>query len=137
MARSKTRNCAGVNTAGGICDDTLEGSFSALLQFVAAGLLSGLDLVTDKQLIAPSWNAKIELDVLTPIFKLNGIRIMEAHSLSGGLSTELTEGFAAFGIDPQQYVQGWGLALDSIYDKTIGSLKAINALLQSAMGNHV
>jgi len=98
---------------------------------------SGLDLVTDRQLIAPNWDTKTELDVLTPIFKLNGIRIMEAHSLSGGLSQELIAAFAAFGIDPQQYIGGWGRALDSICDKTIDSLKAIDGLLQCAMNAHV
>jgi hypothetical protein len=98
---------------------------------------SGLNLVTDRQLITPTWDTKTELDIFIPIFKLNGIRIMDAHSLSGGLSTELIEALAAFKIDPQQYVGGWGHALDSIYDETIQSLKAINGLLQSAIHAHV
>jgi hypothetical protein len=97
---------------------------------------SGLNLVTDRLLIAPTWDTKTELAVLTPIFKLNGIRIMEAHSLSGGLSPELVEAFTAFGIDPQQHIGGWGLALDTIFDKTIDSLKALHGLLQSAAHAH-
>ena len=98
---------------------------------------SGLDFVTDRQLIVANWGTKTELAVLTPIFKLNGIRIMEAHSLSGGLSPELVEAFTALGIDPQQHIGGWGLALDSIFDKTIDSLKALHGLLQSAAHAHV
>ncbi|MDE1161995.1 MAG: hypothetical protein PW792_08620 [Acidobacteriaceae bacterium] len=91
---------------------------------------SGLNLVADRQLIAPSWDSKVELGVLTPIFKLNGLRIMEAHSLAGGISNQLIEALALFGIDPQQHMQGWGLALDMIFDRTIDSLRKINTLFK-------
>lgn len=105
----------------------------AICQLAQLAVDSGLDLIRDKASIAAQWDAKVELDPLRPLFKLNGLRVADAHSLSASMSQEMIEILRVFGIDHQQHVSGWGGALDKIFDKVIVSLTAMKKLLLNSL----
>ena len=106
---------------------------ATICQLAQLAVDSGLDLVEDKDSLASQWDAKVELDPLRPLFKLNGLRIADAHSLSGTVSGDLVQALNVFGIDSKQYVSGWGGALDKIYDTVIASLTSMTELLVAAL----
>lgn len=102
---------------------------AAICQMAQLAVDTGLDLIQDKDSVAAQWDTKVELDPLRPLFKLNALRIADAHSLSRTMSTEMAQTLDAFGIDINQYVSGWGGALDKILDTVTASLTAIKQLL--------
>jgi hypothetical protein len=104
-----------------------------ICQLAQLAVDSGLDLIQDRASIAAQWDAKVELDPLRPLFKLNGLRVADAHSLSASMSQEMIETLKVFGIDHQQHVSGWGGALDKIFDTVITSLTAVNQLLLDSL----
>jgi hypothetical protein len=106
---------------------------AAICQVAQLAVDSGLDLVEDKNSLVPQWDPKVELDPLKPLFKLNGLRIADAHSLTGTTSPDLQQALNAFGIDTKQYVSGWGSALDKIYDKVIASLADSRKLILASL----
>jgi hypothetical protein len=104
-----------------------------ICQLAQLAVDSGLDLIQDKASIAAQWDAKVELDPLRPLFKLNGLRVADAHSLSASMSQEMIETLKVFGIDHQQHISGWGGALDKIFDTVIASLTAMKQLLLDSL----
>jgi hypothetical protein len=107
-----------------------------ICQLAQLAVDSGLDLIQDRASIAAQWDAKVELDPLRPLFKLNGLRVADAHSLSASISQEMIEARKVFGVDHQQYVSGWGGALDRIFDTVIPSLTAVKQLLLDSLASN-
>ena len=100
-----------------------------ICQLAQLAVDAGLDLVADRALLPSMWDPKLELDLLRPLFKLNELRIADAHSLG---TAELVHTLNIFGVDSKQYVSGWGGALDKIYDTVIVSLNGMRALIVAA-----
>ena len=55
----------------------------------------------------------------------------DAHTSSSLDPKNQAAQLAAFGIDPDNYKAGWGLALDLVYDRMTESLRRATELLQS------
>jgi hypothetical protein len=88
-------------------------------------------LVTDSALILAQWDKNNLLDYYKPLFALNVLRQVDAHTSSSLDPKNQAAQLAAFGIDPDNYKAGWGLALDLVYDTMTESLRRATALLQS------
>ena len=88
-------------------------------------------LVTDSALIVAQWDKNKILDYYKPLFALNVLRQADAHTSSSLDPKNQASQLAAFGIDPDNYKAGWGLALDVIYDTMEQSLRSITELLKS------
>ena len=54
-----------------------------------------------------------------------------AHALSAGDLKAQASKLKTFGIDPDKFKFGWGLALDRVYDEIAKSLQDATKLLQS------
>lgn len=106
---------------------------ATICQLAQIAVDSGLDLIVDKDSLVLQWDPKVELSPLKPLFKLNGLRIADAHSLGSTISSDLQQALNAFGIDTNQYVSGWGCALDKIYDTVIGSLTDLRKLIVASL----
>jgi hypothetical protein len=65
------------------------------------------------------------------LFALNVLRQADAHTSSSIDPKNQAAQLAVFGIDPDKYKGGWGLALDLVYDTTTESLRRATELLQS------
>jgi hypothetical protein len=87
-------------------------------------------LVTDSALILAQWDKNNLLDYYKPLFALNVLRQADAHTSSSLDPKNQAAQLAAFGIDPDNYKAGWGLALDLVYDTMTESLRRATALLQ-------
>lgn len=88
-------------------------------------------LVTDSALILAQWDKNKILDYYKPLFALNVLRQADAHTSSSIDPKNQAPQLAAFGIDPDKYKSGWGLALDLVYDTIAESLRLATDLLQS------
>lgn len=71
-------------------------------------------LVTDSALILAQWDKNNLLDYYKPLFALNVLRQADAHTSSSLDPKNQTTQLSAFGIDPDNYKAGWGLALDLV-----------------------
>lgn len=88
-------------------------------------------LVTDSALILAQWDKNKILDYYKPLFALNVLRQADAHTSSSLDPKNQSAQLATFGIDPDNYKAGWGLALDLVYDTMTESLRQATKLLQS------
>jgi len=88
-------------------------------------------LVTDSALILAQWEKNNLLDYYKPLFALNVLRQADAHTSSSIDPKNQSAQLASFGIDPDDYKAGWGLALDLIYDRMTDSFRSAADLLQS------
>ena len=88
-------------------------------------------LVSDSALIVAQWDKNKLLDSYKPLFALNVLRQADAHTSSSLDPKNQSAQLAAFGIEPDKYKAGWGLALDLVYDTVTGSLRQATHLLQS------
>jgi len=88
-------------------------------------------LVTDSALILALWDKNKLLDYYKPLFALNVLRQADAHTSSSLDPKNQAAQLADFGIDPEKYKGGWGLALDLVYDTMTESLRQATELLQS------
>jgi len=69
---------------------------------------------------------------LQPLFALNALRTIDAHTLSKPTLARISESVEIFGIDQSQYRTGWGRALDLVYDRTASSLGEIDQLIRGS-----
>jgi hypothetical protein len=88
-------------------------------------------LVTDSALILAQWDKNKLLDCFKPLFALNILRQADAHTSSSIDPKNQSAQLATFGIDPDNYKAGWGLALDLVYDTMAESFRLATDLLQS------
>jgi hypothetical protein len=88
-------------------------------------------LVTDSALILAQWDKSKLLDYYKPLFALNVLRQADSHTSSSLDPKNQASQLATFGIDPDNYKAGWGLALDLVYDRMTVSLRQATELLQS------
>lgn len=89
-------------------------------------------LVTDSALVLVQWDKNTLLDYYKPLFDLNVLRQADAHTSSSIDPKNQAAQLAAFGIDPDNYKAGWGLALELVYDTMTESLRRATELLRSA-----
>ena len=68
---------------------------------------------------------------IAPMFTLNGLRLADGHQLSVGEPTAQASNLKVFDIEPDKFRNGWGLALDRVYDEIAKSLQDAAKLLQS------
>jgi len=89
-------------------------------------------LFADAQLIIKKWDKEKKLDFYKPFFALNVLRTIDAHrSPTVGDPVAQTKQLEAFGIDPNVFKNGGGIALDRVYDNLIEALRSVATLLLS------
>lgn len=88
---------------------------------------SGISLVGDSGLIIAEWDTEAKLDEFNPLFALNGLRIAAAHNV---LDDKVEDALEVFGIDKATCHNGWGLALDKVYDEVIAAIGAASQLIR-------
>lgn len=93
---------------------------------------NGDDLIRDSEQIVGNWDENVVLEALTPIFKINGLRVIDSHKRSSDSQIRLQEAFDVFEIDSNAMRQGWGYALDHVYDKLAQSLKNTEKIINNS-----
>jgi hypothetical protein len=113
---------------------TLEGLklCAFLCQLATIAKNEGWALIGDADLVIKKWDSDTRLDFYKPLFALNGLRMADAHASSSVRDPKAQAlNLKAFGIDPDKFKTGWGLALDRVYDEIARSLQDVTTLLQS------
>jgi hypothetical protein len=90
---------------------------------------SGVSLVNDSTVIIPQWNAQSKLSEFNGLFALNGLRVAAAHNV---LDQKVEQALGVFGIDKAACHNGWGCALDRVYDELIAAIAAASKLIRSS-----
>lgn len=103
-----------------------------LCQLATVAKNEGWNLLSDAELVVKKWDKDTRLDFYNPLFALNGLRMADAHASSSVGDPKAQESnLKAFGIDLDQFKNGWGMALDRVYDEVAKSLRDVTSLLQS------
>src|SRR5882724_6975206 len=102
---------------------------STICQLAKLAGEQGLNLIDDSPQAAAQWDATATIDELKPLFALYGLRIASAHNL---LNEDVRKALDVFDIDDGACHNGWGLALDRVYDDVIKSLQSLNKLIAQA-----
>jgi hypothetical protein len=90
---------------------------------------SGFSLLKDRAFVVEEWNSEAKLAEFAPLFALNGLRIASAHNV---LDDKVETNLEVFGIDPAMCHNGWGHALDKVYDQTVASLRSATKLIRQS-----
>jgi hypothetical protein len=123
-----------LTAALGLDKDTLKDFKSlkllaAVCQMATIGIDTGLNFVDDATTVAQSWTSTFPISQFDTIFALQLLRVTGAHNLTGKRRVEYLKALQTFGINEKDCVNGWGAALDKVYDTLISSCKQLNELL--------
>jgi hypothetical protein len=103
---------------------------ATLAQLKQVAVERGDDLVADCSHVVSYWNKDIVVPAMKPLFALNRIRQLNAHTCGGDLSKLLEEPAKQFDIDITATRNGWGIMLDKVYDEVRESLAGLADLLR-------
>lgn len=90
---------------------------------------SGLDFPADKEALVARLADDPKISAIGTLFKLNALRQVDSHSISLADNPRYLETLESFGIDRTAMHNGWGRALDQIYDQVIASILALRNLI--------
>jgi hypothetical protein len=88
-----------------------------LLSLQAMANDRGLDLVRDSAAIAGQWKTQSDVGILRSLLALNELRQLDSHPQGSDFEKRLKSALAIFGVSLNETANGWGLALDKIYDE--------------------
>jgi hypothetical protein len=101
-------------------------------QLAAVAQNDGWSLLGDSEVVLKKWDKESRLTCYNSLFALNGLRMADAHASSSvGDPQRQESALKTLGIDSRQCNNGWGLALDRVYDQVAKSLEDAASLLQS------
>lgn len=100
-----------------------------LCQFADLAQKSGLGLISDFSSLRTSWDKNHRLSALCPLFALVTLRHLHGHVQGEDGRKKLGEALQVFALDATAMKAGWGLALDTVYDKIAVSLRSTRDLI--------
>lgn len=103
---------------------------ATLCQICVLAEEEGHDLVEDSSTVIALWDPTKRIPALNRLFALNGLRVLTSHVPGEEHNRRLTAGAAVFGIDTGAMVNGWGYAVDALYDGLVDDLNAIAQILR-------
>jgi len=77
-----------------------------------------------------TWDADVKISEFKALFALNGLRIAAAHNV---MNQQVKNALEAFGIDETTCHDGWGLALDKVYDEVSAALGSASRLIWKSL----
>jgi hypothetical protein len=103
---------------------------STVGQLAQIAIDQGLNLLQDSSHFVDAWDPDVKLNEFRALFSLNGLRIAAAHNV---MDRQVEEALNAFGIDKATCHNGWGLALDRVYDEVIMALRSASQLIRRSL----
>lgn len=120
-------------------DKTLLGEYkslkltSILAQLCIRSKERGLNIISNSRLLINEIDLNVQLKVVTPLFALYELRQFDSHFTGSSFSKKFQLTIEELGIDREETKQGWGKALDKVYDTIANSIKEICGLINTAM----
>ena len=103
---------------------------STVGQLAHIAIDQGLNLIQDSPHFVDTWDPDVKISQFKALFALNGLRIAAAHNV---MNQQVDEALNAFGIDKATCHNGWGLALDRVYDEVITALRSASQLIRKSL----
>jgi len=104
-----------------------------LIQVATMSYNTGLDLDAEGSVLHERVLSEDPKNVLTHLFALNDLRQLHSHRMDSGRQSKLRDALKRFGMEPEAYRGGWGIALDTIYDSVGDTIEEANRLLSQAL----
>lgn len=97
--------------------------------------ITGLDILNQKDEIVSRWNDEGRLlsTVCAPLRWLNDLRIYYDHSVNEEKEQNAKTALEYYGIDEKEMLNGWGLAIDKVYDLLIENMNQISQIVHNAL----
>lgn len=102
---------------------------ATLIQLCEISQGSGLSLDGDGAAVVDRWDKDAQLDALRPLFALANLRILDSHNLGNEGRNTLQSSLETYGIQEGKMNNGWGEAVDQVYDGLTASLETITKML--------
>lgn len=106
-----------------------------LCQVATIAKQQGLDLVDDFEHLKTAWEKQVIVPAMETLFALKKLRDLNSHIDRGQFHEQLTKALKSFGIESAQMNQGWGLGLDTVYDRLADSLIELANLIATSYAN--
>lgn len=104
---------------------------STVLQLCSIANETGLDITKQKDEVCKRWNKDIRLNELTPLFALFDLRTAASHELGSDEARKVRSAIECFDLHEDDMKEGWGNALDKIYDSIATNITNLSRLLHS------
>lgn len=92
----------------------------------------GHSLAADADVVVPLWDAQTKISCLDLVFALNSLRVSASHTPSADQEMKIRDSAARFGIDVTAQANGWGYAIDTLYERLTEGLNAMAEILRKA-----
>lgn len=92
----------------------------------------GIDLALDSATIVNRWQRGSGTNPLQAYLALNSLRQLDSHPKGTDFERKLKTALIVFGVTINATANGWGLALDKIYDVISAKLAEVANLLEYA-----
>ena len=86
-------------------------------------------MIADRGQVRVKWDPTQKVGAFERLFALNILRTSDAHTPSTAAAGKVSGALEAFKIEEAANRNGWGKAVDEIYDQTTGALEQINHLI--------
>jgi hypothetical protein len=106
---------------------------AALLQLATIAGGSGLPIRANASSLVARWDRTVLLESMSPLFALGELRVLADHNVAREAELRMQKALAVFGVDAVRARQGWGLAVDHLYDRLAESLLQIAADLRKGV----
>ena len=100
-----------------------------LCQFAVLAQEQGLELKSDFLMLRALWDKDRRLPIFSPLFALLTLRHLHGHAQGRDRQNKLNGGLGIFTLDAAAMKNGWGLALDIVYDEVALSLQRVRNLI--------
>ncbi|MDT4875734.1 hypothetical protein FQZ97_1111260 [compost metagenome] len=89
----------------------------------------GYDWPEEGRVVAPAWDSTVLLPPMASLFALVQLRLLESHRTDNDFEEKLAKQCAVFSIDPSGHKNGWGIAIDTTYERLTAALHELSDLL--------
>jgi len=103
---------------------------ATILQLCKIASESGLDINEQRSDIVARWDKDIRLSTLPPFFALIDLRNAAGHNLGSGEADKVRQALKTFEINESSTINGWGLALDTVYETLTANMIDIANLVR-------
>lgn len=93
---------------------------------------SGLTLADAAGELATRWNRDLRVAAVKILFAGRELRDLASHATEASAQPRIDQNLRDLGIDPDEHREGWGAAVDRLYEQTTEALEEIARLLREA-----
>lgn len=106
---------------------------AVLMQLIYLANETGLSLKNDSKQLCERLDEDPRFESISYLFALNNLRVVDSHAMSAQNNEKCNKALETYGIDKAVMNNGWGRALDQIYDKLGLALSDLREMVSRAL----